>query len=520
MPRESSRRRFRRHHGSKSRNRAKTRKPVWIGLNGGRYKPLSTQDIEQIHHTALAVLEDIGIANPTAELLEVTLPRGCVLGEDGRLKFPRSLVEDVIAGAPKQVRYHAPDPKLDLELTSDILVFSTSGEGIRILDYEQRAYRPSTLLDLYDAARLVDQLEHIHTFGQPFVATEYSEDLLTHNINIAYAELAATKKCIHIGLGQVEHIAPIINMFDIFAGGEGEFLKRPFCSFGGCPILSPLAFGHESLEVMMRCAELGITYDLAVAPQAGATSPAALAGSLVQVFAESLACLAIVYLINPEAMMVFGMWPFISDLRTGSFTGGSAEQALVMAATAQICRHYGIVSSVASGMSDANSPDNQAGFEKALTTLSAALAGGNSVSPYPGSLGSLMGTSFEGFVIDNDMMGSVLRVVRGIEVNQETLSYQAIKDAVLGPGHFLGEPQTLALMKTEYLYPEVAARVDTATWEAKGSPTIYDRAHRRVKELLKDYYPEYIPADVDRKIRAAFDIRLQPADMRPGNGRW
>ena len=520
MSKRSSRRRSRRRGHTGEAKDEITQKPIWLGLKGGNYAPLNEHDIERIHDTALQVLEEIGLMEPIPALLEATLDKGCVLGDDGRLKFPHALVEEAIANAPKHVNNYAPNPKNDIAVTCDNLIFSTSGETVTILDYESRRYRPSTLVDLYDFGRLVDQLEHIHTIGQPFIATEYSDDLYTHDINIAYAHLAATDKSFHLGVSQAAHVGPIVALFDMYAGGEGEFLKRPFCSLGGCPIVSPLTFAEENLEVMMKCAELGINYDVAVASQAGATAPAALAGALVQTFAESLACLAIIYLINPKAAMSVGAWPFISDLRTGAFTGGSAEQALVMAATAQICSYYGLVSSVATGMTDANSPDNQAGFEKALTTVTAALAGGNWISPYPGAVGSIMGTSFEGVVIDNDMMGMVLRVVRGIEVTDDTLSYDVIKETVYGPGHFLGNAQTLKLMKTEFLYPAIADRRDTDSWEADKSPDIYERAHGRVKEMLRDCYPQYIPPHVDEKIRQAFDIRLKPEDMRAGNGRW
>lgn len=495
-------------------------KPVWVGLMGGSYKPLAEADLAQIYETALAVLAEIGLAEPIPALLEVVLPRGCVLGENGRLCFPRSLVEAAIAHSPKQIIYHAPNPNNDQVLDGNTMLFGTSGEGVTILDYKTRRYRPSTLLDLYDAGRLVDQLEHIHTFGQPFIASEFSHDLLTHDINVAYAELAATNKPFHMGLGTAAHVDRIIAMFDLFVGGKGEFVKRPFCSFGGCPIVSPLTFARDSLEVMMRCAELGITYDVAVAAQAGATAPAALAGCLVQTFAETLACLTVTYLINPQAPMLFGMWPFISDLRTGAFSGGGAEQTLVMAATAQLCAHYGLVSSVASGMTDANMPDGQAGFEKGISTVVAALAGGNSISSYPGAVGSLMGSSLEALLIDNEMMGMVMRVVRGIEVDETTLSFDVIRETVNGPGHYLGNPQTVALMKSEFLYPTLADRRDTTTWEEAGSPTIYERAHRRVRTMLRDYYPAYIAPELDRQIRALFDIRLPVEVMRVGNGRW
>jgi trimethylamine--corrinoid protein Co-methyltransferase len=245
-----------------------------------------------------------------------------------------------------------------------------------------------------------------------------------------------------------------------------------------------------------------------------------LAGTLVQCFAETLACMAIVNLVRPGLPINFGMWPFISDLRTGAFSGGSGEEALVMAATVQLCNHFGFITSAACGMTDSKTMDAQAGYEKAITTTALALAGGNLVAAYPGIVGSLIGQSFEGMVIDNDMLGNVQRLLRGIEVTDETLSYEVIKDAVFGTGHFLNQPQTLELMQTEFLYPEVADRRTAGDWEASGKEDVYELAHRKVKQILSSHYPEYIDPAADARIRDKFPIRLRNKDMRPGNGRW
>ena len=257
-----------------------------------------------------------------------------------------------------------PIPKYDCEVSAERVYFSTSGESVSILDYQEQKYRPTRLTDLYDAARLADTLEHIHMFGQPFIAAEYSQDVYVHDINIAYAELAGTSKPFALGIAEVDHIDPIIALFDRYLGEEGAFLKRPFCTFGGCPIVSPLRFGKDNAEVLVKIAELGLTGDVAVAPQAGATSPAALAGTLAQTFAETLACMAVMNLVKPGSVINFGMWPFISDLRTGAFSGGSGEEALVMAACAQLCNHYGFITSMASGMTDSKTMDAQAGLRK------------------------------------------------------------------------------------------------------------------------------------------------------------
>jgi trimethylamine--corrinoid protein Co-methyltransferase len=217
--------------------------------------------------------------------------------------------------------------------------------------------------------------------------------------------------------------------------------------------------------------------------------------------------------------MAFSPWPFVSDLRTGAFSGGGGEQALLAAAASQIGLYYGLPTSVGAGMSDAKWPDAQAGFEKGVTITAAALAGGE-VSEVAGMMASLMGCSFEAMVIDNDMLTNVARVLRGIDVTEETLSFETIRDVVRDPGHYLGHPQTLSLMESEYAYPDISDRRSQGEWEETGRPDIVDAARVRVREILSTHYPDHIDPATDRKIRERFDILLPEDAMRPGNGRW
>jgi trimethylamine--corrinoid protein Co-methyltransferase len=135
-------------------------------------------------------------------------------------------------------------------------------------------------------------------------------------------------------------------------------------------------------------------------------------------------------------------------------------------------------------------------------------------------VGSLMGCSYEAMVVDNDMLGSVMRTVRGIEVTEETLSYGIIEEVVHGDGHFLRQPQTLELMRSEYEYPEIGDRGTPSDWEGQGSPDARQRAAERAQALLSSYYPEHIDPAIDSKIRDQFPIVIAREDMQPGNGRW
>ena len=306
----------------------------------------------------------------------------------------------------------------------------------------------------------------------------------------------------------------------MIAGGEKKFRERPFMHGGGCPVISPLRYGKDNSEVCLESTRFGAPIWIVVAPQAGATAPAALAGALVQAVAEALAGLLLVDMVHPGYPVMLGPWPFISDLRTGSFSGGNGEEALVSAAAVQMINHYGLASSIGAGMTDSKLPDNQAGFEKGIAVTLAAHAGCNNVSESAGMVGSLMAVSPEALVIDNDMLGAVLRTVRGIEINDETLSFEVIEAVVHGEGHYLRHPQTLQVMRSEYEYPQLSDRTMPGEWEAAGSPDIRQRAAVRVKEILSSHYPVYIEPAIDQKIRERFPITLPREIMSPGNGRW
>ena len=318
---------------------------------------------------------------------------------------------------------------------------------------------------------------------------------------------------------RAQNIKSAVEMFDMVLGREGSFAEKPFCSFGGCPIVSPLRFAKENLDVLVESSRLGLINDIAIAPQAGATSPATLAGTLVQVTAEGLACLAIVNFINPGCPMSFALWPFISDLRTGSFSGGSGEEALIIAAAAQIGKFYNLPTTVPSCMTDSKIPDAQAGYEKGISAVLAGLAGGNRILESAGMLGSLMGCSFEALVIDNDMLGMVQRVIRGIEFTEETLSVEVIKEVALGAGHYLGHPQTLDRMQSEFLYPKIADRATPGVWEQEGSKDVLERAHEIACDILSTHYPNHINPKTDAAIRNRFHILLSIDAMNPST-RW
>lgn len=488
---------------------------IRAGLPGGRYRPLSDLDMERIHDAALTVLARTGLSDHTPELLELMLPKGAELNEHGRLCFPRALMEDILAGTASEFYVYARgerEGKDDMHCTAQNVYFANSGTAVTTYEAETQSYRPSTLRDIYDFTRLVDRLENIHMLGDTVLATDVPDDY-AHDMNMIYAMLSASQKPACLTFRDRSHIPDAIRMFDLASGGEGSFLKKPSVIFGGCPVVSPLRFGKENLEIMIDTAKLGLTVDLAVPPQAGATAPATLAGTLTQTVAETLACVAIVNLITPSCPVNFAAWPFITDLRTGSFTGGSGEQALISAAAIQMGNYYNLPTSVGCGMTDAKLPDAQYGLEKALTFALAAHAGANRLCEFGGMLGSLMGCSFESMVIDDEAGGMLARTLRGIEVSDDTLAVDIIHDCAVDPGHFLGNSHTLGYMNTEFVYPELMDRERTDTWEQAGKTDLMARAKAKSDAILESHFPNYFGAE-DARVREEFPIILDAVAMR------
>jgi len=478
------------------------------GLEGGRYRPLDEADVRRIHGAALDILERIGLGDAIPSCIEMVTAAGGRLTDEGRLLFPRSLVEDTLAKAARRFVVHGRDPRHDMEPWGTKVYFGTAGAAVHMVDARTGAYRESTLADLYDIARVVDRMYHLHFFQRPVVLRDL-EDARELDINTCYACVAGTQKHVGTSFFLPAHVDDTMAMLHMIAGGEEAWRARPFVSMSCCFVVPPLKFAQDACLCMEAAVRAGMPVLLLAAGQAGATSPAALAGAVVQEVAEVLAGLVYVNLIVPGHPCIFGAWPFVSDLRTGAMSGGSGEQAVLSAACTQMAQFYDIPSGVPAGMTDSKVPDVQSGFEKGYTVSLAAQAGGNLIYESAGMHASLLGCCLESYVIDNDMLGGILRTVRGIEVTDESLSVEAVRQVCTeGPGHFLGHEQTLDLMQREYLYPLVADRSSPKEWLEKDSPDVIGAAYRRVREILDAPPSCTIDPAVDARIRQALPIRL------------
>ncbi|MCB1411426.1 MAG: trimethylamine methyltransferase family protein, partial [Rhodobacteraceae bacterium] len=169
------------------------KRPVRAGLPGGQYAPLSEAAVQRIHQAALEALEVIGLANAPASGVEAMVGAGAILGEDGRLRYPRALVEDMLAKAARGITLHGRDPRHDLLLEGTRVHYGTAGAAVHVVDPETNAYRDSTAQDLHDAARLVQHLDNVHFFQRICVCRDVTDNF-EMDINTLYGALAGTMK--------------------------------------------------------------------------------------------------------------------------------------------------------------------------------------------------------------------------------------------------------------------------------------------------------------------------------------
>jgi trimethylamine--corrinoid protein Co-methyltransferase len=485
--------------------------PPAAGAVGSCYLPLSEGDIGRIHEAVLTVLETVGFADAIPSCIEALTGAGAVLGEDGRIRFPRSLVRDTISRAARNITLHGQDPRHDLHLDGSHVHFGTAGVAVNLVDAAQRIWRETRLQDIYDAARLVEGLDNIHFFQRPMVARDIA-DPLELDFNTLYACVAGTTKHVGTSFTVRENVKPALEMLHMIAGGEEKFRARPFVSSSSCFVVSPMKFAEDACGVMEECVRGGLPILVLSVGQAGITAPADLAGAVVQTVAEVLAGLVYVNALKPGHPAIFAAWPFASDPHTGAMAGGSPQQALLGAACAQMARFYDLPSSTAAGMTDAGLPDSQSGYEKGITDMLAALSGAHLVYEAAGMHGSLLGFCLESLIIDNDMLGHCLQSRAGMAAGDEQLSASLIARTCLGgPGHYLGSGKG---------QPGSTTAPGQERWQFRerdqnGLSDIVSHAVAEKKRLLAERFPRHITRGMDDRLRARFGdlIRLPRGAM-------
>jgi trimethylamine--corrinoid protein Co-methyltransferase len=455
----------------------------------------SSDEIEQIHTTSIKLLANVGVRFPDDEAIAVFKKHG--VRTDGYLVYlSEEQVMNAVDRAPAQFTLHSRNPQRNVTVGGGEPVF-VPAYGAPFLVDPDVGKRPPTLEDFHNLARLAHMLPNQDLSGHLMVEPS-DVPAGTAHLRMLYASMVHSDKPF---MGSTHGIVGARQTMELASILFGEQIGERPVTVGLINSLSPLGYGREMIEALMEYARWRQPVVIALLVMAGSTGPITLAGVLAQQNAEILAGITLVQLVSPSAPVVYGSTSTNILMKTGALSIGSPELALIVLATAQMARYYGLPSRSGGALTDAHFPDAQAGSESMLSLLTAVNSGVDFVLHAAGILSSYLAFSFEKFVLDDEMCGIVRRLRRGISVTPENLAYEVI--AKVGPGgNFLTEPHTVERCRTEFWEPALYSRESLEAWMASGCPDSTHRARRRWQGLLAAHQDPPLDATTARQLRS------------------
>ena len=447
---------------------------------------LKREDLRKIHSSTLKILEETGVRVDEENALKILGDAGATVDFKLRIvKVPQSLIEEVVKKARKCVRLCGRNPKYDLTLGDGKVHIMTSSTGIKVLDMDTGEVRQSTKKDVENSARLADALENLHIYSIMVDALDCPEEIM--GLEEVDAMFNNTEKHIDTGALETNDTRDEIRMAAAVAGGFEELRKRPIIDFMQTPV-SPLIQDRGNTEAILECAKREVPLIVLNMAQAGGTSPVTVAGVLSLTNAEVLSGMLIAYLANPNVPLIYGTSSIVLNMRSlsGPSIFGLVEGDLIAMGAGQLAKYYGFPSLVNASL------DGWSELKcKAVTAMLPSLAGADIL--YDGGLIEDAKTlSYEAMVIANEMAGMVLRTLKGIEVNEETLARHVIHK--VGPGgNFLSERHTLEHLRKEIFISEILDKPRVKD--------IREAAKRKAKELLSTHQPEPLDKSVREELR-------------------
>ena len=455
----------------------------------------SRDEIYQLHQTSLEILERTGIKLDHDRTLKLLDDLGATIDYKRKVaKIPENIVLEAVRNVQKSFVIRARNPKFNIEVGSGKLRCSM-GTQLYIIDPLNRSRRPGLTKDIIKGCILGDALENITTVA-PIVLPQDKpsevREIASYHIGVKY-----TSKHLSVYFTQPASIPYLIELASIVAGGLKKLIEGKSLSYLANP-LTPLKYTRDTLTIVHYFAKLGLPIAFNSMPQAGITGPMTLAGSIVLGNAEVLAGITIAFLINKRLPVFYINTPHITDMRYGSISFGSPEQAILCVGAIQLAHFYGFPATVNAGLTDANTLDAQMGFEKALTAVLAVLAGAESIGAQ-GIVGADQGACLEQLVLDNEFTSAILRVKKGCDVSPEELALEAINDVGID-GLFLTHRHTLTHARKVLWVPELFNRLDWNRWIKEGGKDLLIKAREKVEDILKKHNPELLDKDVEKEL--------------------
>ena len=471
-------------------------KHKYPGIAASLYKPLSDADVKKISDSVFEILSKSGVAVYSPTALKAFKQAGADVDEDNKIvRLSKDIVEDAIDSNPSSVTLYSRDEEYDCILERNKVHYGTGGTAIYVLDPDTGERRNSLTEDVILNAKMVEALENIHLFTINVFPNEIkNKDEI--DTNRFFHALNNTRKHVMGGIYSMTGCKKVVEMAEMIAGSGEALRKKPFVSFITL-IISPYKVDKDYGEITCYLAKENLPVVVPTEPICGTTSPITLAGNVLAHTAETIAGITLVQSVKKGAPGICGSVGSITNLRTMDHLGGPVERAMINAAVSQMAQHFEIPLYSTGGTSDAKEVDIQAAYESAISSALVSMSGANYIHDIAGLMEADLTVSYEKLVMDDEILGMCQRVLRGIEVNDDTLAINTVLRK--GPAKdYLGEDHTVKHMRTEFYDPPLANREKREMYKQENSALA--KAKNFVNKIRSAEHKNLLDDKICRKI--------------------
>ncbi len=461
-------------------------------------KLLSPEEVSIIYGKSLELLSGKGVKIDHPQALKMLDKAGAQVDFDSRqVRFPRDIIEMALQKVPHSLILANRSERPDIVIPHPKGTFYVrNGSGaMSYVDPDSNTYHDMTVAYVAKAGQLIEVLDGIDICAFPSPRDVPGETADIHGLK---ALLENTSKHINIQPYSVASVEYLLELGMVVAGSKEALRKKPIISITP-NAFNPLAIKDVDAEVIVQASRYGIPIQVDSLPTAGATTPATIAGTVLQTSTELLAMIVFIQLMNPGNPVIAFPIPFMMDMSTGTSLQSSVEATLAEVATAQFIKDaFHVPVNTYAFNTDSTIPDGQSMIEVTLKGTLASMIGPDIVS------GAGMVDSYNGFspvqlVIDNMLVGIFRRINSGVKVDDDTLAWKEILETVPMTGHYLERTHTLKHCR-DAIRPELFVYVPAEIWRSEGGKDLYTRALDKYKELEKRMKPLELPEDVQREI--------------------
>ncbi len=451
---------------------------------------ISQQDVEQIHTTTLRILAEVGIFLDHPETREILLEAGAAI-KNGRVLMPPEMVEACLANCGGPVQVTGRNGKT-VEIGGGVLHWHNLGGARDVYDPVSATARNATVQDVRDATRLLDALDQASTITPFFTPTDVPGEIMSLAM-YRHALPQTVKPLQGPGVQTPGEVKFAVAMAEVIGD------VKQILTLSVSPI-SPLTFPDDIAASILEIARHGVPFGPLPCPTAGTTAPFSLAGALTQQNVEVLASVVIAQCVYPGLPIIYCGRLAMMEPRTGSSVWGGVEMGIASAATVQIGHFYNFPVNVYGLSTNAHSLDVQNGYERALNALMPALVGADELSGIGEMNAGVMG-SLAQMVVDNDIVASVKRAIKGFEVSPYSLAFDVIAEAMDGSRNYLAEKHTVDFLRGgEIVFTRYGERGSFEEWMQGGREGMVERAHAEAEEILSKHHVAQLYTEQDLEL--------------------